>query len=1275
MTIPTPQSLYNANGGATPTAPFITIQLPRDPGLTDIYSQNGQYLSGQRWINTATNQEFYLDGYTSAGGTVLANWQPLSPVGTSIVETLTGTSGGAVGPDISGNINLQSSNMTIIGTPSTHSLNFSPGPNLWPVTPFVVGPVGQAGYQTIQSAINAANAAGLGVVVIQPGNYTENLILYNGINIMGLNFADAGGGVNIIGTHIPPTSGGFVFRNVSLTGTAAILSSVASGTAHLVISDAFISVTNGYTFDLPNWTGKLEIYDVNGFGGINDGFVNNTAGSTISAFSCSIGVGSLNPMIISGPMFTDSTDIYCPVNFISGAVLSDVRASFNGTVTCSGNSTGSFTISNFSTGSSIALTITSSQKITLNNVSIDSTATDVITGTGTVKLCSVIYVNSTGISGTITKDYTSEFETGTLKLNDADQGTLIATTGLVSALPMSNGQIIIGATGAAPAAASITPGSGITIIPGANSITISANGSLGGTLILNEQVFTSSATYIPTAGMVYCCVREVGGGAAGGGAATTNGTQLSAGSGGGSGEYAEGIFTMSIIGSSQNVIIGSGGIGSSGTTGGSGGPTSFGTLMSAFGGSGGLTIPATSVAAANAGGAGGTGGSGGSLRIPGTKGDGAITDRPGSFALAGRGGASILGTSGYGYAGLGLAATGYGGGGGGSENDVSSSAVVGGNGTSGVVIVTEYIVGGIASGIVVPAQGGTGIANPAAHTVPIAEGASNFNFVGPGTSGYVLMANGAGADPSFQAIPSISSPITIAQGGTNTNTMVNTDGVVYYDGSILNTTAVGTSAFVLTSNGTGNAPTFQSIPSTTFTWNTVVGTSQAVVVANGYFANNGSPVSMYLPSTAAVGTEVKFSDKGAGGGFLVIPAPGQTVNFLSQSATNPSYFSTSSIFAAMDLICETANTAWNVVNHEGTFGVASLPIVISISLGVDSSYFLKADGSCWGCGNNYIGQLGNLTTTSYSSPIAVVGNHSFIQISAGLSFTCGLKADGSCWAWGANGSGNLGNLTTTDYSSPIAVVGNHSFIQISPANDFACGLKANGSCWTWGFNGFGQLGNLTNTSYSSPIAVVGNHSFIKISSGADFVCGLKADGSCWSWGRNSSGNLGNLTTTDYSSPIAVVGNHSFIQISAGGKYFTCGLKADGSCWAWGNNDTGQLGNLTHTNSSSPIVVVGNHSFIKISSGFDFVCGLKADGSCWAWGDNTTGNLGNLTTTSYSSPVSVVGSNSFIQISSGYDFSCGLKAGGSSWTWGQNNYGQLGNLTTTNYSSPIAVVSF
>jgi hypothetical protein len=56
----------------------------------------------------------------------------------------------------------------------------------------------------------------------------------------------------------------------------------------------------------------------------------------------------------------------------------------------------------------------------------------------------------------------------------------------------------------------------------------------------------------------------------------------------------------------------------------------------------------------------------------------------------------------------------------------------------------------------------------------------------------------------------LNNPLALAYGGTNATSMTNTDGVVYYDGTRLVTTAVGTATQVLTSNGAGVAPTFQA---------------------------------------------------------------------------------------------------------------------------------------------------------------------------------------------------------------------------------------------------------------------------------------------------------------------------------------------------------------------------------------------------------------------------------------------------------------------------------
>jgi alpha-tubulin suppressor-like RCC1 family protein len=249
----------------------------------------------------------------------------------------------------------------------------------------------------------------------------------------------------------------------------------------------------------------------------------------------------------------------------------------------------------------------------------------------------------------------------------------------------------------------------------------------------------------------------------------------------------------------------------------------------------------------------------------------------------------------------------------------------------------------------------------------------------------------------------------------------------------------------------------------------------------------------------------------------------------------------------------------------------------------------------------------------------------------------GLKANGECWSWGDNAFGQLGNNTVTSYSSPIAVVGSHSFIRISAGTDTAAALKSDGSMWCWGSNSVGQCGNnAAALSYSSPVQVVGSHSFIMMSSGFNNVMALKANGTVWCWGNNASGQLGDNSRTNRSSPVAVVGSHSFINISYGASLevnsTTAALKSDGSAWCWGNNTRGQIGNNTVTSYSSPVAVVGGHVFTLLTSGSGFVMGFKPDGSVWGWGVNAGGRLGvNTATGSYSSPVAMVGSHSFITL--------------------------------------------
>ena len=70
-----------------------------------------------------------------------------------------------------------------------------------------------------------------------------------------------------------------------------------------------------------------------------------------------------------------------------------------------------------------------------------------------------------------------------------------------------------------------------------------------------------------------------------------------------------------------------------------------------------------------------------------------------------------------------------------------------------------------------------------------------------------------------------------------------------------------------------------------------------------------------------------------------------------------------------------------------------------------------------------------------------------------------IKSNQEVWMWGNATSGALGDNSITAKSSPVLVVGAHSFIAISMGNTHSVGLKANGEAWAWGENGTNQLGN------------------------------------------------------------------------------------------------------------------------------------------------------------------------------------------------------------------------
>ncbi|MEQ1553008.1 MAG: T9SS type A sorting domain-containing protein [Ferruginibacter sp.] len=348
----------------------------------------------------------------------------------------------------------------------------------------------------------------------------------------------------------------------------------------------------------------------------------------------------------------------------------------------------------------------------------------------------------------------------------------------------------------------------------------------------------------------------------------------------------------------------------------------------------------------------------------------------------------------------------------------------------------------------------------------------------------------------------------------------------------------------------------------------------------------------------------------------------------------------------------------------------------TIASGSYHNIAIKNDGTLWAWGSNASGQLGIGSTIGINSyetvpkQIGTATNWQSINSSNENSFA--IKTDGTLWAWGGNVSGELGLGDNTNKNIPIQVGTSTNWQNVAAGGSHTIALKTDGTIWTWGTNFNGQLGNGNNLASNIPIQIGSATDWKTIAVGSTHSLAIKLDGTLWVWGNNINGQLGLGNNVSSNIPIKLGIATDWKNIAAGNGY-TVAVKTDATLWIWGRNDQAQLGNGTFVDTNTPFQLLTNVAFQSINDiGIGHTIIIKTDGKLWAWGNNNSWQLGLGNNATITTPIQSGTINTWSTISSGYGCSFAIKADGSLWAWGGNGYGSIGDGTTSARLTPVSI---
>lgn len=321
---------------------------------------------------------------------------------------------------------------------------------------------------------------------------------------------------------------------------------------------------------------------------------------------------------------------------------------------------------------------------------------------------------------------------------------------------------------------------------------------------------------------------------------------------------------------------------------------------------------------------------------------------------------------------------------------------------------------------------------------------------------------------------------------------------------------------------------------------------------------------------------------------------------------------------------------WGVFGNNGAASpVVNTPTVIlgitgkitQIATSNSDSYALTSNGEVWAWGVGQEGQLGDgATSDSFTSPVQVhfPSGVRIASLAGPMPFDSAMAIDtlGRPWGWGLNSQGEFCLGAATEEPLPVELPLTH--VTLATGAGYHALYYSGKTLYACGYNQSGELGDGGFATTMRPTLVRGlpDESITSLTSSYEGSGALESDGTYYDWGLNNNGQLGDGRKSNSAIPMHVSLPASVRKVSQGGNDSldgqTLAILSNGTVWAWGSGNFGQIGDGDKTNSSLPVRVDVPSGVVwtVVASGAESCYALGSNGALWAWGGDYAGQLGN-----------------------------------------------------------------